>query len=324
MKRYLAALTLILLSLAFLGGCEKRGHGSASSEPVSSDAPPSLPPVTAADYPVTVNGVTFQSAPRRVVVLSPSLAEIAADLSYGALLVGRSAECDHPAYVAELPEVGRALLPDSTVIAELRPDLLLMQQEPSVDFRGWAEENRIPLLVIPPAAGFEGLKSLYDAVGQALGGKESGAAAAASLFMQVEQGLRAVEAAVGERKTPGLYAADRGGSVATGDTVLHRILTSAGVENTAAEGTGWVPPDGAAASAQVLFCPAGWEEIVKASAVFKGSPAVKNGKVYGVDITLTERQGLRLVEAARWIAKQLYPDLPDEGETLPPSSQTDV
>ena len=324
MKRQLAVLTVILLAVALLGGCEKRVRGSASSAPVSSEAPPSVPPVTAAAYPVTVNGVIFQTAPRRVVVLAPSLAEIAADLSYGALLVGRSAECDYPAYVAELPEGGKTLLPDSTVIAGLLPDLLLMQQEPSADFRGWAEENRIPLLVVPPADSFEGLKDLYDAVGQSLGGKESGAAAAAALFMRVEQGLQAVEAAVGETKTPGLYAADRGGSVATGDTVLQRILISAGVENTASEGTGWIPPDGAAASAQVLFCPAGREESIKASAVFKSSPAVKNGKVFGVDIALSERQGLRLIEAARWMANQLYPELLEGGETMPPSSRMDL
>ena len=38
------------------------------------------------------------------------------------------------------------------------------------------------------------------------------------------------------------------------------------------------------------------------------SPAVQNGRVYGVDAAVFERQGKRMAQAAQFVAGQLYPE----------------
>ena len=68
------------------------------------------------NYPVAVGGVQLEAPPLRVVVMSPSLAEIAADLGYTDRLCGRTEECDYPPTVAALPSVGKTLMPDRSGI----------------------------------------------------------------------------------------------------------------------------------------------------------------------------------------------------------------
>lgn len=95
-------------------GCRKKPDASEteeSQEPaISADSP--------ADFPVEVNGLTIETVPQKVVVLSPSLAEVVSDMELAAALCGRAEECDYPEAVASLPAVGGMLMPDVEAIAE--------------------------------------------------------------------------------------------------------------------------------------------------------------------------------------------------------------
>lgn len=293
MRRILTALLAAAL-LTGLAGCEKAKSGSeAASGPK--------------EYPVTVNGVTLAAAPQKAVVLAPSLMEIVYDLGYTA--AGRAAECDYPAAAAALPAAGQMLLPDIDAIRRLEADLVLTQTALSAQAQELLDQAGIPVLVVPAAAAYEDVAAEYEAVGRVFGGAVTGLAAAQKLVRDKLTGaLDALAAQTAGGETPAaLYVASGDGSVATGDTVIDRLLTAAGAVNAAGDGTDWKLPDGAGAGVQAIFCPAALVATVKGMAAFKDSPAVKNGRVYGLDAVTVERHGLRMVEAAQAMARQLFP-----------------
>ena len=49
-------------------------------------------------------------------------------------------------------------------------------------------------------------------------------------------------------------------------------------------------------------------DTVKNAEIYVASPAVQNGRVYGVDAAALERQGQRMVQAVQSMAGLLYPE----------------
>lgn len=299
----LLALLFVLMTatLVLAAGCEKTPATSKGSRPVGASSAP-------AEYPVTVGGVELTAKPQRVAALSPALAELAAELGYGSQLCGRGEECDYPEAVKALPCVGSMLMPDIDQIAALDADLVLMQTAPSERVKSLLDKKGVQVLVIPAAASLDAVAAVYDDLGRALGGAHTGSAQAKAAWEAVSGRLTALEQTLGgvEKKT-GLYVANADGSVATGDTVMHAVLTAAGLDNAAAQGAGWKLPDGAAAKAAVLLCPDPMTGSVGGMAAFKSSPAVKNKQIIGVDAIALERQTARMADAAEAIARKLYP-----------------
>lgn len=119
---------------------------------------------------MTVGDVSLDSPPLRAVVLSPSLAEIVADLGYADRLCGRSEECDFPSQVAALPSVGKTMMPDGGGVAALDADLVLTQAPLPEETASFLEREGIPVAVIPAAASYEELSELYAQVGQLFAG----------------------------------------------------------------------------------------------------------------------------------------------------------
>lgn len=66
----------------------------------------------------------------RVVSLSPSTTEAMFAIGAGALLVGRSQQCDHPEEAKKLPSVGGYASPNAEAVIALRPTLVIGEQGP--------------------------------------------------------------------------------------------------------------------------------------------------------------------------------------------------
>lgn len=74
--------------------------------------------------------IPVETPPQRIVSLVPSMTETLFDLGLGQRLVGRTEYCVFPAdKVAALPIVGGTKNPDIARILELRPDLVIVNQE---------------------------------------------------------------------------------------------------------------------------------------------------------------------------------------------------
>lgn len=294
MKR--TVLLFLCVVLLLLPGCRWFGGGTEPETPV--------------DFPAEVGGICLTSAPQRVLVLSPSLAEIVVDLGYGERLCGRAEECNMPESVAALPSVGRTQRPEREALVQLKPELVLMQSAPSATTAALFETLEIPVAVIPAAGTFDELEELYRQVGCLFAGEETGGKRGGMLFSELKNRLAAiaewVDADFSDRPVA-LYVPDTTGSAACGDTVLQMVIQAAGLSNGAQGGSGWLLPADAAARAEWIFCPVGNEEMIKSAALYAQSPAALNNRVVGVDSALFERQGSRLFRAALLMAQTAYP-----------------
>ena len=304
--RALMSLTLAGLLAAGLSGCDEGGNPPVEEEPQ---------PVL--DYPVTVGDVSLDSPPLRAVVLSPSLAEIVADLGYADRLCGRSEECDCPSQVAALPSVGKPMMPDGGGVAALDADLVLTQAPLPEETTSFLEREGIPVAVIPAAASYEELSELYAQVGQLFAGTETGARAGEALWQTLDARMDEAAARLAGEEAPAslVYAVDSTGRVATGDTFIGSVMARAGLSNAAAAGTGWTLPE--SADAAYVFCPVEEVETVRGLSAFHQLSAIAEGQVYGIPVDCMERQGLRLAEGIEAILQVLVPQAEETtaGET---------
>lgn len=70
------------------------------------------------------------SAPQRIVSTTPSITELLFALGLGPKVVGVTNYCRYPAEARTLPKIGTYIQPDMERIAELRPDLVVIQKNP--------------------------------------------------------------------------------------------------------------------------------------------------------------------------------------------------
>ena len=301
-NRFIMALTASVLIVMLFAGCNMFKASPSGSE--FSDN---------GEYPVTVHGAKLDSAPSKVVVLSPSLAEIISDMGYASSLAGRSEECDSPSAVTALPKAGSVLVPDMDVISGLNPDMLLIQNEPSESVKKILKKKKIPYIVIPPAKTYDELITVYQTIGKIFSGSKSGLTKGKAQMTAIDSELESLSKEASQeaakKAVKAVYVTDASGHVATGDTVLHKLITSAGAANAAGESTGWVADAAALSDVDVIFCPQALTEKVKSMTSFKNTQAVKNKRVYGIEAAAMERQSRRMTDAAHSMAKALFPDL---------------
>ena len=292
--------------LIMFTGCTKKQETPDSSASTSSSTPP--PPVNEG-FPVTVNDVTIQTGPVRVAVLSPSLAEIAVDMGFAPYVAVRSDECNQPEQVAALPSAGSMLNPDADFIKEMKPDLVLMQAEPDETFRKSLGDAGVPLVVIPPAQTLEEIETVYNKVGLVFGGSVQGAEKAQKMNDTLRDGIEDIRQRVSSQKekVAAVYATDAYGHAATGDTLIHELMTVAGLNNSAASGTHWNLPQNAGSKAAILFCPSNAKSAIAGDSRYSQSPAVRNKKIIVLEDTALQRQGLALIDAVKAMASAAYP-----------------
>ncbi len=172
MKKYLS---LILIGCLMLSGCE---DGEESSSAIPSEivvSSTTVETVEASVFPVDICGVTIETAPQRVVSLSPAVTEILAELGYTARLRGISNYCDHPEL--SLQTVGSSENPDIEVINGLAPDVVFTLSGMSErDIYALNDEGTQVICLKPPVS-VEAYGALYSDIASVFVGAEQGAAA---------------------------------------------------------------------------------------------------------------------------------------------------
>ena len=107
-KKLFAAVLCISLCLMCMAGCSNVGD-LVSGTPVG-------------EFPVEINGVTISAKPQKVVVLSPSLADVVLALDCETQLLAGAQGCTQEA-LGKLQKVDAG---DSSAIGALNPDLVLL------------------------------------------------------------------------------------------------------------------------------------------------------------------------------------------------------
>jgi len=170
----------------------------------------------------------------RIVSLCPSLTELAFDLGRGEELVGITDYCVHPAEkVGAIEKVGGTKTPKIARIVELRPDVVLLNEE----------ENRVEDAEALAAAGVrthasfprdvQGTAEMVRSIGEALGRAEAAEAIARDIEARA---ARVRAAAVGRRAVAFAYLIWRKPWMAVNrDTFAHALLAQAGGTNVFAD-----------------------------------------------------------------------------------------
>jgi iron complex transport system substrate-binding protein len=122
-----------------------------------------LPLLLACAFATTIDA----QAPRRIVSTSPSITETLFALELGDRVVAVSQYCRFPPEVAALPKVGTYLRPDVERIAQLRPDLTIINAKADGLERNLTAV-KVPYVAVDPV-GLDSVFSSIRAIGAAAG-----------------------------------------------------------------------------------------------------------------------------------------------------------
>jgi iron complex transport system substrate-binding protein len=299
-----------VIAAALLAGCgSDSARNGAGSNPAASQ---SAPIVVSDDAGRTV---TLPTPATRVVSLVPAQTHIVKLLAGAGALVARTAWDTDPE-LSHLPNTENALSPSVEWLASLRPDLVIAW--PDRDAR--TVIARLESLGIPVyASSVESLADI-DTMIRRFGIMLGREARADSLRASLRTELQDVRASVSDRPRPRvLYAVSIDPPMAaTNATYLGELVELAGGRNIFGDLDALWPQvsleEIVRLRPQVIIRPvehlgedvlsvlrrrAGWREL----------PAVRDGRVYPVDVNLLNRPGASVGEAARIVARAIHPEL---------------
>lgn len=302
-KTFLKYCAVLASALLLVGSCERGGEGGSGTEeliPVMAERSEEKEPQP---YPVTVNDVWIDAAPKRVVSLSSSLTEILYEMGYGASVVGRGSYCDFPREVAAVPDVGRPSKPDYDLILSLSPELLFTATAIPVKDRYRLEESGIRTVYFPVPHTVEEFEKIYRAVGTIYEGLFDGENKGTEDFSKLKKALEDPD-----RLSLGRFVyLTEGLSPATGDTFESAVLSCFG-ENAAAAGMDYSFPSESLLESQpdwILLNGDYTAEDLLSDETYALLNAVQNGNVLSVDNSYFERPSLRLIELIDSLSEQL-------------------
>lgn len=262
------------------------------------------------DFPVTICGVTIASEPKRVVVLSDSIADIIIGMKETSKICGKSDECTQDS-LSHIQSVGSEIDPSVDEIKTLNADLVLYDKDLS---QGKINAlNGINLVKIKKASSRSELETLYNNVAKVLKGEVSGADVASTFSKGVLYSFDEILRIIPEQTvSPTLcYLFDETGKTVTEDDFASKIIEAVGAMNVAAD-----IKDGVILASELrlanptyIFCDKGVKEKILSNPDYQELEAVKKERVFELDSTLIRRQGESLVEAAKIFAASIYPEL---------------
>ena len=219
---FLLALSLLLTACASSSSSTSAAAGSASAEPA---------------FPVTIdaaNGsVTIESAPTKVVSMSPTATEMLFAIGAGDQVVAADSYSDYP---SEAPTTDlSAYEPNVEAIASYDPDLVVYSDDLG-DLQKSLDKLHIPAVQQPAAATIDDVYAQIEQLGQATGH----AAEAQAQVDDLQAEVAAVAASVGDQGS-GMsyyYELDDTYYSVTSDTFIGNLLGLLGMKNIADEAKG--------------------------------------------------------------------------------------
>lgn len=248
--------------------------------------------------------------PRRVVTLAPNLTEIVYAVGAGDLLVGNTTFCDYPAEAKQVAKVGDTLQPNIERIIALRPEVIFVSTASQLEtFTKQLDERGISVFVTDPHD-LDGVFRSIETLGGLLGHEDEAAALVDKLDARARNVSMRVLSSPAVRvfyqvSPQPLWTAGR-------DSWITNLIGRAGGKSVTAEIEGeWIRYSDEAALAsqpEAIVMATGGEKMEVAPALQK-SPAVKAGRVYGINGDFLSRPGPRLVDGLEQMARALHPEV---------------
>ena len=312
MKKVMKAMSLALVvALVFASSACKKSDKKETEKETEATAAQTTYPLEITDGYGTK--VTIKEEPKKIVTCSPALTEIVYSLGKGDCLVGRTALCNYPAEVANVPVVLEDMYaPNLETIVAAQADIVLVDSMMAPD--AYEELGKLGCTVVSflDETKVDGVYGRIETMGQILNANEE----AAKVVSDMKAKLDSVNEAIKDNKMkPTVYYVvgfgEGGDYTATGDTFVNDILTKAGVENIAANATGWVynVEDLVARDPNIIIIPCWADGSFQTTAPYSELTAVKEGNVIVLDSTDTlDRQCARNADAVEMLAKLIFPE----------------
>lgn len=307
LTRSLLLLLALLLTLSAFAGCSKIGDIVSG--------------VTATgEFPVTIGDVTISSRPQKVVVLSPSLADVVLALGYETRLAAGDESCTQ----ASLRSLTKIDGSDPQAVLDVSPDLVLADSL-SGEMASALSEANVTALEVAPATDREDFERLYSQVASALAGGTNGYNAGIDMAQSIFTTLDDINRIVPKEKvTTVCYLYDLESRGVTGDMLGSAIMSYAGATNvlkSLADGT-YDFASLRVGNPDVIFCAPGLRDRILSDDRFAEFQAVQRKKVVELDTSLMEWQGRTVITTAYEISAACFPELLEESSQEPDPADT--
>jgi iron complex transport system substrate-binding protein len=260
--------------------------------------------------------VSIPNAPKRIVALAPSLAEIVFDLGQGARLVGVTQFSDFPAEAKSLPKVGSYVRLDLERIVALKPDLCLGIRDGNPKHQiEKIEAAGIPVYIIDPRD-IKGIMEAIQGVGGVLGVPARAEALVADMSGRIAQ-VRQQVATTQSRPRVFFQLYSPPIVTAGSKTFIHELITIAGGVNL---GSGpvdyprfsWEKILSLDPEVVVVTAMGGKQKPEQLLAQWRQWPqlsAVHSGRVHVVNDNFFDRPTPRLINGMEALLRILHPEL---------------
>lgn len=302
-KRIVAALlafVTLILSAAAIAGCSDEEGGLFSS---CDDA---------ANFPVTINGITIEKRPKAIVCTSPKLTDILIEVGAAKSVIGRPYQYAR-ADVSSAAEVGTNDQPSLEIIMELSADLIIVDEMIPAETLTALQDTGIPVLQLQTPCERLGFRNVYACIGAATGGardgQNKGLAKAESILINLDDIQRLVNT------SPVSYVCIFTNSAlttyVTGDDITSMCIELAGGFNVAVEGSrgSFSLNEAAKGDPDVILCPTGSQPTVRSKRVLNTCSAVTRNRIYDYDVSKFDTCGSDLIIATWELARVLHPEI---------------
>lgn len=250
--------------------------------------------------------VQLDTAPQRIVSISPAITEVMFLVGAQDKLVGISDFCKYPPETEKITKVGGMHNINFEVLLSLHPDVVLIGSMISQQDVDAIEKMGIPVICIVEESSLEGMAEMMEVVGKITQCEEKGNAEAAKWKDKIAE--RKANAPAPENRKCVYYVVgfgDGGDFTAPKNTHIEEIIELAGARNAGDSLTGWnisreylfkINPD-------LILVRNEDKEAFLSRYPYTLLDAVKNGRVYGIESGWIDVVSLRNMDAVDYIAE---------------------
>jgi iron complex transport system substrate-binding protein len=295
---------------------------SATPAPTATAAPSATP--AAISVPDGLGGtLTFAEAPKHIVSLAPSNAEVLFAIGAGSQMAAREDFTNFPAEAAKLPSVGGMAGPVSVEqIVSFKPDLVMVAPISAPELIKGLQDLKIPVMLLPNPKTLADMYANLVLVGKLTGHSKEAADLVTSLQAR-EKKILAVAAKASSKPTVfyELDGTDPAKPWTSGPgTFVDLLISLAGGKNIGASLQGeWAQLSQEALLVQnpdlIVLGDANFgmtADKIKARAGWDALKAVKEGKIVPFNDDLISRPGPRMLDGLEELVKAIHPELAAE------------
>ncbi|MGN0478756.1 MAG: peptidoglycan-binding protein [Hominenteromicrobium sp.] len=265
------------------------------------------------EYPVTVNEVTLNAKPKKVAVLSGSLADVVLAIGYETSLTLASEDCTQP----ELQVLQKVSASDAQAIISGGADLVLAEEMDDATQSALTEAG-VTVLLLEPAKNREDFERLYSQVGTALNGGSTGYNAGVKAAQKIFSSLDDLARLAPESNTvvTACYISDLSGQAVTGDELGSVMMSYMGLTNIfkGLSGGTFAYEDLKLSDPTMIFCTEEVRGQLLSDAQYANLTAVQTGRVYAVNPNYMRWQGRTVYTASIEMMGLAYPELTESSE----------